>query len=257
MRGSDLHYFPLAWPFLVGLIVALGLVILLVEIRILSYAYEKIGLSRGWALMILVLSFLGSAINIPVAELPPETIEAPGLVEINGVRYIIPAVQDSRRTIIAVNVGGAVIPALVSIYLLLRYRLFVRGLIGVVVVAIVVHLLARPVHGVGIAVPMLIPPIVSAAIALLLGRDHAPPVAYIAGCLGTLIGADLTNLDRVQGLGAPIASIGGAGTFDGVFLSGIIAVLITPLSRPVRTPMRRNVDRPYELEGFGPQSRRL
>lgn len=257
MRASDLHYFPLAWPFLVGLVIALGLVILLVEIRVLSYAYEKIGLSRGAALAILGLSFLGSAINIPIAELPPETMEAPGVVDVNGVRYIVPAVQDSRRTIIAVNVGGALVPTLVSIYLLIRYRLFLRGLISVVVVAIVVHLLARPVHGVGIAVPMLIPPLVSAGIALLLGRDYAPPVAYIAGCLGTLIGADLTNLDKVQGLGAPIASIGGAGTFDGVFLSGIIAVLITPLSRPVRTPARPVVDRPYDLERFGPHSRPL
>jgi len=35
------------------------------------------------------------------------------------------------------------------------------------------------------------------------------------------------NLGRIQGLGAPIVSIGGAGTFDGIFLSGIIAVLLS------------------------------
>ena len=39
-------------------------------------------------------------------------------------------------------------------------------------------------------------------------------------------GADLLNLDKIQGLGAPIASIGGAGTFDGVFLTGILAALL-------------------------------
>jgi uncharacterized membrane protein len=44
--------------------------------------------------------------------------------------------------------------------------------------------------------------------------------------LGTLIGADLSNLGVIPQLGAPIASIGGAGTFDGVFLSGIIAALL-------------------------------
>jgi uncharacterized membrane protein len=44
--------------------------------------------------------------------------------------------------------------------------------------------------------------------------------------LGTLIGADITNLHRIPRLGAKIASIGGAGTFDGVFLSGILAVLL-------------------------------
>jgi uncharacterized membrane protein len=52
-------------------------------------------------------------------------------------------------------------------------------------------------------------------------------LAYIAGTLGCLIGADLLNLHRLAGLGAPIASIGGAGTFDGIFFTGIAAVLIT------------------------------
>jgi uncharacterized membrane protein len=48
-----------------------------------------------------------------------------------------------------------------------------------------------------------------------------------------LIGADLTNLDKVRGLGAPVASIGGAGTFDGIFLTGILAVLLASLyARP-------------------------
>ena len=49
--------------------------------------------------------------------------------------------------------------------------------------------------------------------------------------MGTLIGADLLNLDKISGLGAPVASIGGAGTFDGIFLIGIMAVLLAGLSR--------------------------
>jgi hypothetical protein len=36
----------------------------------------------------------------------------------------------------------------------------------------------------------------------------------------------LLNLGKIQGLGAPVASIGGAGKFDGIFLTGIIAVLL-------------------------------
>jgi uncharacterized membrane protein len=67
-------------------------------------------------------------------------------------------------------------------------------------------------------------------VALLLARQHAAPLAYIAGSLGTLVGADLLNLNRLQGLGAPVASIGGAGTFDGIFLTGILAVLIAGIS---------------------------
>ena len=41
-----------------------------------------------------------------------------------------------------------------------------------------------------------------------------------------LIGADLFNLGQIQGLGALVASIGGAGTVDGIFITGILAVLL-------------------------------
>jgi uncharacterized membrane protein len=101
-------------------------------------------------------------------------------------------------------------------------------------VALILHWLATPVPGVGIAVPVFLPAIATAVVALVLSRDNAAPLAYIGGSLGTLIGADLTNLDKVRGLGAPVASIGGAGTFDGIFLTGILAVLLASLYHPRR-----------------------
>jgi uncharacterized membrane protein len=83
----------------------------------------------------------------------------------------------------------------------------------------------------------------TAAVAILLSRSYAVPLAYISGSLGTLIGADLLNLDKLQGLGAPIASIGGAGTFDGIFLTGIVAVLVAGLSR--RTDAATSMPEPH------------
>ena len=74
--------------------------------------------------------------------------------------------------------------------------------------------------------PPLIPPFLAAGVALALSRQATPALAYISGSLGTLIGADLLNLGIVQGLHAAVLSIGGAGTFDGVFLTGILAVLL-------------------------------
>jgi uncharacterized membrane protein len=127
---------------------------------------------------------------------------------------------------VAVNVGGALIPALLSIYLFLRTSLRVRMLIATGIVALVVNQLARVVPGVGIVVPMLLPPLLAAAVALILAFRRAPPVAYVAGTMGTLIGADLLNLGQVAAMGAPMLSIGGAGTFDGVFLTGILAGLL-------------------------------
>jgi uncharacterized membrane protein len=89
-----------------------------------------------------------------------------------------------------------------------------------------VNRLARVVPGVGIVVPMLLPPLLAAGVALVLAFRRAPPVAYVSGTMGTLIGADLLNLGRVVEMGAPMVSIGGAGTFDGVFLTGILAGLL-------------------------------
>jgi uncharacterized membrane protein len=80
-------------------------------------------------------------------------------------------------------------------------------------------------------VPIFWPPVLAAAAALILSRRYAAPLAYVAGSIGVLIGADLTNLDKLQGLGAPVASIGGAGTFDGVFLAGVVAVLLSGIGQ--------------------------
>ena len=152
--------------------------------------------------------------------------------------YVIPVVVDWPGTIIAVNVGGAVIPGLLSLYLLIRNELWIRGLLATAGVTVVCHMLAQPVAGVGIALPVFVPPASAAIVALLLSRRYAAPLAYIGGSMGTLIGADLLNLDKVQGLGAPVASIGGAGTFDGIFLTGILAVLLASMfSQPVRLRM--------------------
>jgi uncharacterized membrane protein len=101
----------------------------------------------------------------------------------------------------------------------------VLGLVGIAIVTVVCHLLARPVPGLGIAEPIFIPPIVTAVVAVVLSRRYAAPLAYVSGSIGTLIGADLLNLGKIQGLGAPIASIGGAGTFDGIFVTGLLAVI--------------------------------
>jgi uncharacterized membrane protein len=144
--------------------------------------------------------------------------------------YVVPVVVQWPGTVIAVNVGGAIIPGVLSLYLLVKHDLWIRGVIATAVVAAIVHMLATPVEGVGIAVPIFVPPIVTAIVAVVLARRHAAPLAYISGSLGTLIGADLLNLGAVQGLGAPVASIGGAGTFDGIFLTGILAVLLASFS---------------------------
>jgi uncharacterized membrane protein len=222
-----MHYFPLAWPFFLFLALLFFFVVALVEIGLLRYAYERMGIPRRYVLLVLLLSLLGSAINIPVAQLRPEHMVSERYVDFFGVRWVIPVVQEWPGTIIAVNLGGAVIPTILSLYLMVKNNLYVRAALAVAAVAAVTHWLAQPVRGVGISVPTFGPPIVAAVVAIVLGWRRAAPLAYIAGSLGTLIGADLLNLGKVEGLGAPVASIGGAGTFDGIFISGILAVLLS------------------------------
>ena len=235
MNLSQLQYFPLALPHFSVLIVIFLVLVAGVELRALRLAYLRIGLGPHAAVLLLLASLGGSYLNIPVARLAAQHIVSGREIAFFGVHYVIPVVVEWPGTIIAVNVGGAVIPGLLSLYLLARNRLWGLGLIAIVAVTVVCHILAEPVPGLGIALPVFVPPASAAIVALLLSRRYAAPLAYIGGSLGTLIGADLLNLGKVQGLGAPVASIGGAGTFDGICLTGILAVLLASIfSQPVR-----------------------
>jgi uncharacterized membrane protein len=217
---------PLAPLFALALAVFAGGVIALFVLNAISYAYRRIGIGQGPLFGLIWLTLLGGFVNIPVARLSGrETLEV-GEIVVFGVRYRVPMVRRQQATILAINLGGAVVPAGMSVYLLIRNGLWWQAPIAVAFVAAVVHVIARPIPGLGIAVPALVPPLVAACAALILSAHAPAAVAYVAGSLGTLIGADLLNLGRLRELGAGVASIGGAGTFDGVFLSGIIAVLL-------------------------------
>ena len=230
MHLSQFHYLPLTPPFFSLLVGVFVVLVVVVQLGALRYAYLRIGLSPGAAIILLLGSLVGSYFNIPIIELPAQRVLSGQEVEYFGMRYAIPVVVQWPGTVIAVNVGGAVIPTLMSIYLLIKYRLWGPGLLATAGVTLVCYMLANPVAGLGIAEPVFVPALTSAIVALMLSRQHAAPLAYIGGSLGTLIGADLLNLGKVQGLGAPVASIGGAGTFDGIFLIGILAVLIASLT---------------------------
>lgn len=225
-----MHYLPLSLPFFSILVGVFAMLLVLLQFGALRYAYLSIGLSPGGAMLVLFGSLVGSYFNIPLAELPRQHIVAGHVVHYFGMRYVVPVVVNWPGTVIAANVGGAIIPVVVSAYLLIRCRLWLRASLAVTCIAIVSHLLAHPVRGLGIAVPVFVPAVATAITASVLSRQYAAALAYIGGSIGTLIGADLMNLGRLQGLGAPVASIGGAGTFDGIFLTGVLAVLIAGLT---------------------------
>ena len=229
-----MHYLPLT-PGLFSILVLLAVgLIILIQLRILRYAYMKLGVGPGVALLLLLGSLIGSYFNIPVTVLPGSPVRSGQIVDFYGMRYIVPVVTQWPGTVLAINVGGAVIPALMSSYLVLRYQLWLKAAVATLAIAFVIHAMATPVPGVGIAVPVFAPVVTTAILAFILSREYAAPLAYIGGSMGTLIGADLLNLDKISSLGAPVASIGGAGTFDGIFLTGILAVLLAGIASPPR-----------------------
>jgi uncharacterized membrane protein len=229
--SSQVHYLPMTPGLFSILVILFGALIIIVQLRILRYAYMRLGVSPGAALFLLFGSLIGSYFNIPITILPGATVQSGQVVDFYGMQYVVPYVTSWPGTVLAVNVGGAVIPTVMSAYLVLRYQLWLRAAL---VVAAVMHSMATPVPGIGIAVPVFAPVVTTAIIAFILSREYAAPLAYIGGSMGTLIGADLLNLGNIGGLGAPVASIGGAGTFDGIFLTGILAVLLAGIASPSR-----------------------
>jgi uncharacterized membrane protein len=214
------------WPLLVFLL-TIGLLLAFVQVGVLTIASEKLGLSQNSAFVLLFGSLLGSAINIPIGAVRTD----PGTVDF--VRQPWPRVlqPQPRRftgtTLIAVNVGGALVPVGFSVYLAQLHALHLTTVApAVAIVALVSYLTSRPVPGFGIAMPILIAPLTAGATALLLDPQASAPLAYVCGTLGVLLGADLMHFPEIRRLGAPVASIGGAGTFDGIFITGIVAVLL-------------------------------
>lgn len=218
MPFSPLHL--LAFAFLLGTLAAF------VQIGLLTIAFDKLGLSPAQGMLLFLGSLAGSVVNIPVAEVraqpPPAARPVAGGWGLLRLRRPF-----TGRTVIAVNLGGCVIPVLFSLHLLAGLELAswrVAAAVGAVVAFS--HAVSRPVPGIGIVMPALAPPMAAALVALLLGEAQRAPLAYVAGTLGVLIGADLLRLGDVRRLGTPLASIGGAGTFDGIFITGVVAALL-------------------------------
>ncbi len=205
-------------------IVAVAFLLGILQVGLVSIAFDKLGLSQQAAFLLLFSSLAGSMINLPLfsvrAEQPPEPPPLPTFWPVQLPPF-------TGRTVIAVNAGGCLIPLTFSLYLLLNNPLpLFDAVFGVAVIATVSYHMSRPIPGLGIGMPVFIAPISAALVAVLLNPEQSAPLAYISGTLGVLVGADLLRLKDISHIGAPLASIGGAGTFDGIFITGIVAVLL-------------------------------
>jgi len=192
----------------------------------------KLHIGPEAAMVLIIAIIVGGMINVPVKRIIRQEDIVAHPFAVFGLRGAWPALQRVRReTVIAVNLGGCVIPTVLAIYQLAYLLATEPPTVGVTVVVCAVntavcYFAARPEPGVGIVMPGLLSPLVAAALASVLAPEQAPPVAFIAGISGPLIGADLLHLKDLRNIAVGVASIGGAGTFDGIVLSGIVAAYL-------------------------------
>lgn len=212
---------------LLVIVVAVAFLVAFVQLGVLQLAFHKLGLSADSAALLLMVTLFGSLLNLPLFTVRTDPAE-----QERRLRDIPPALLARikvipGRTVIAVNVGGCVVPLAFSLYLFNLSRPDVlHAVTAVATVAMVSYGISFSIPRVGIAMPVLVAPLTAAVAALMLDPEQAPALAYIGGTLGVLIGADLLRLKDIGRLGEPMASIGGAGSFDGIFVTGIVAVLL-------------------------------
>jgi len=192
----------------------IALAIVFLFYKAMSVSFPRMGIPRRLVIPVFVAILVGGLFNIPIWR--------------------------SGSTTVAVNVGGAIIPLLISLYLLPKAPLLKTAL-AIGVVATVSGLLAEVGADTGIRLHFgyVILPLTAVSLALILARRKAPQVAFISGTIGGIIGVDLFHLRELIDLGAAHMSIGGRGVFDGVFTTGIIAALLAGLLWREKEPDRQ------------------
>jgi len=221
-KDNIMYFLPISLAiFLIFLLVIPFLIFMLPAV-----AFAKLGLSPVAGLVFFWLCLVGSLINIPVYQRESEYSSEPDEFTMLFNRFFNVKIPHFQKQIISLNLGGAILPGFLSFYLISSVS-FQSVFMATIITTICSFLLSKPVKGVGIVIPAFIPPIIAAISALIFSdKAHAPAVAYISGVMGTLIGADLLRLHQLKKHGVSFLSIGGAGVFDGIFIVGIISVLL-------------------------------
>jgi uncharacterized membrane protein len=192
-----------------------------IQLGVLTLALDKLGLSSSSATLLFITILAGSMLNLPLFSMDA----MPAKEESEEIEPAVPGF--TGKTQVMANVGGCVVPVAFCLYLLQHNPMDkLHLLIAITAVTLLSYSTSRRLPGVGIGIPILLAPFTAALVSFLLDPKHAAPIAYISGTLGVLIGADLLHLRDLRKLGVPFAAIGGAGSFDGIFITGIVAALL-------------------------------
>jgi uncharacterized membrane protein len=207
------------------LLILLPILALYIVYLIITKAFKDMGFSSLEAIIIVFVSFLLGS----------------GLIDTSvGISFSnIPLFTYQTYWVVGINMGGAVIPLLLSVYLSVKNRLRpVPILLGIGVISVVTFFVTYPDPEKGIVSPFpfwLLPIVITSIVSIVLAwntKQKAAPLAYTIGTLGVLLGADglhLMNLLQNEVESTRYAVVGGANVFDMVFITGILAVFLDGL----------------------------
>jgi uncharacterized membrane protein len=209
---------PVAILIFILFILFLPVLCVLAFLKLATFGFENLGFSANATILILALILLGSVVNIPLTKKELTYVS-------KSYFFGLFKKREPKVSMVAINLGGAIIPILISLYFLTKVPLQ-PVLIAIFLMIIVSKILAKPVAGKGIVINAFIPPLFAVLFAIILAPSFAAPCAFISGVLGILIGGDILNLRKARKINSGLISIGGAGVFDGIFLTGIISALL-------------------------------
>lgn len=202
-----------------------GMIILLIVSALIFFglaqrALDRMKLSDKGALALIAGLIIGSFIDIPVW---------------------------GGRNPVTVNVGGALIPLGLAIYLVATAGTRLektRALVGSVITALVIFGLGtrvmtglpEPAGRFGFLDVMWLFPLVAGIVGYLSGRSRRG--AFVSAVMGMIL-FDIGHYAWLLSRGAPAgrADIGGAGAFDAVVIAGIFAILLAETVGEVRERM--------------------
>lgn len=221
-----------------AILLIVGLIIILIPLFLLGMigaAFTKLGFSWISAIIVVLLMFFGSTVNIPLYRIKRDMVRmTPDTTAVFGSGSPWPA-EPVWETIVSINLGGAILPVCISLYLLYQAMsvtstsLMMPVGVGILIVAFITYVATRPVPGVGLGVPLLIPALTALLMGMFLFGGAGIPatvVAFVSGTIGTLLGGNIARLNCIRDLEVPEMSIGGAGTFSAIFICCILPALI-------------------------------
>ncbi|OWY67234.1 hypothetical protein B7486_32685 [cyanobacterium TDX16] len=223
-----MFYLPVSILLFILLLLVFPFVWFALTLDVVQIAVEKLGFSANAALFLLAAIIIGSTINIPLYKVESQVEIVDNFSDLWVRQFFgIPLPRIHQKTIVALNIGGGLIPVLLALYQF-RHANPLAIVLVTAIVTIVSYYAARVVPGIGIQMNPLLAPLTAAIASAFITRGiHAAPVAFAGGVLGTLIGADILHLKEIQRMTPGVLSIGGAGVFDGIALCGLFALLLS------------------------------